>query len=148
MSEEAASGRATTQSGGCLCGAIRYELDAPIEVLINCHCRFCRRAHGAAFATSSPVPTGSLRIVEGEAELTRWEGRFFCRKCATRLFNRGSSLQAITALMVSSLDREPTLEPAMHLNLESKSPWYRILDEAPRFDAFPPGVSEMLSESD
>jgi hypothetical protein len=45
---------------------------------------------------------------------------------------------------VTSLDEEPTIAPAMHFNLESKAPWYELLDDAPRFDAFPPSVSAKL----
>ena len=71
MSERDARDSSPPLSGRCLCGAIRYELDATIEVLVNCHCQFCRRAHGAAFVTTSPVPTEALRIVEGEGELAR-----------------------------------------------------------------------------
>ena len=133
-------------AGRCLCGAIRYELDAPVEVLVNCHCQFCRRAHGAAFATASPVPSQALRIVAGEEELSRHGGRFFCRICATRLYNRAPA--GLIVLVVTSLDQEPAIAPSAHMNLESKAPWYEILDDAPRFDALPPGVSDALSKPD
>ncbi len=41
--------------GQCACGAVQYEVDSPLGPLVNCHCRSCRRAHGAAFATSALV---------------------------------------------------------------------------------------------
>jgi hypothetical protein len=148
MSEGNPSTSPPPLTGGCLCGGVRYEVAARIEVLVNCHCRFCRRAHGAAFATTSPVPTRSLRIVEGEALLTRHGGRFFCGRCGTRLFSRASALPEVTALMVTGLDSEPTLAPSAHLNLESKAPWYEILDDAPRFDAFPEAISAALDRAD
>jgi hypothetical protein len=43
-------------------------------------------------------------------------------------------------LVVASLDDEPHERPAMHLNLESKAPWYEILDAAPRYEGFAPGM--------
>ena len=135
-------------TGRCLCGLIRYELDAPIELLVNCHCRFCRRAHGAAFVTTSPVATSSFRIVQGEGELASHESRFFCRQCATRLFNRTASPLDLTIVMVSSLDREPTQKPSMHMNLESKAPWYEILDDAPQFESLPAHIARALSNPD
>ena len=148
MPEQTASSGVLPLLGGCVCAAIRYELDAPIERLVNCHCQFCRRAHGAAFVTTSPVPSRCLRITRGEEQLARREGRFFCRECATRLFNRASAHGGVTALIVTTLDIEPSLAPSAHLNLESKAPWYEILDEAPRFDGFPPNIEKMLEGSD
>ena len=58
-------------SGHCLCGAIRYELDGEIGDLVNCHCQFCRRAHGAAFATTTLVATRDLRVPGGEYLIVR-----------------------------------------------------------------------------
>jgi hypothetical protein len=132
--------------GHCLCGAVRYELDAEPTVLSNCHCQFCRRAHGAAFATTALVPTSALRIVAGEASIQRHQGRFFCRTCGSRLFNRSDSHPQATSLVVTSLAREhePSLRPAAHLNVESKAPWYEILDAAPQFPGFPPAVEAAL----
>jgi hypothetical protein len=72
----------------CLCGAVGIEAETDAQLLINCHCRACRRAHGAAFVTTTPVPTEGFRIVRGEAQVGRYDGRFFCARCATRLFNR------------------------------------------------------------
>jgi len=134
------------RTGGCLCGAVRYELDAEPGPLINCHCRFCRRAHGAAFATTTMIATGRLRFVQGEEAIRHHRDRYFCGVCATRLYNRIAGQPAAAMLIVASLDVEPDREPALHVNLESKSPWYVIRDEAQRFDALPPGVSAGLRE--
>lgn len=131
-------------TGRCLCGVVRYELDAEIRALVNCHCRFCRRAHGAAFVTTTPVPSDTLRVVAGEEQIANHEGRFFCGRCATRLFNRADATPGTTALVVTSLDDEPVIAPSVHFNLESKAPWYEIRDDAPRFDAFPDAIATKL----
>lgn len=128
------------RSARCLCGGIELEVEADARLLINCHCRSCRRAHGAAFVTTTPVRDASLRVVRGEALLARHGGRFFCRECGARLFNRSDEHPGLTMLVVTSLDEEPTTRPAMHLNLESSAPWYEILDDRPRFEAFAPGM--------
>ena len=113
------------------------------------NCQFCRRAHGAAFVTTTPVPTSALRIVAGQSDIANHEGRFFCRKCASRLFNRSESKpMGITALVVASLAEEPSTQPSAHFNLESKAPWFEIRDDAPRFDAFPPAVAAMLDNAE
>jgi len=134
------------RTGRCLCGGIRYELDSEIMALVNCHCQFCRRAHGAAFVTTTPVPSDALRIVAGSELVANYEGRYFCRTCATRLFNRTASMPGTTALMVTSLDEEPAVAPAAHFNIESKAPWFEIRDDAPRFDAFPAAVTAALQD--
>jgi len=124
----------------CLCDAVEIEADTEAGLLISCHCRHCRRAHGAAFVTTTPVPDARFRIVRGEDAIGRHGGRFFCRRCATRLFNRSEDHPGVTMLVVASLDEEPTAAPSMHLNVESKAPWYEIRDDAPRFDGFAPGM--------
>jgi hypothetical protein len=133
-----------THTGGCLCGAVRYALEGEPGPLINCHCRFCRRAHGAAFATTMLVPSRALRFTRGEDEIARHASRYFCRTCAGRLFNRLDAHPAATMLVVASLDDEPTGEPVLHVNLESMAPWYTIRDDAPRFDGFPPNAEASL----
>ena len=45
---------------------------------------------------------------------------------------------------MASLDPEPEVQPAFHCNLESKAPWYEILDDRPRFERFPPGIQEAM----
>lgn len=135
-------------TGGCLCGAVRYELHHEIEAITNCHCRFCRRAHGAAFITTAFVPTAALRWVSGEGEIARHEARHFCRTCATRLFNRVDALPQFTVLMVASLDDPPSLAPASHFNVESKAPWFEILDDAPQFPSLPPAIEAMIRKGD
>jgi hypothetical protein len=134
--------------GHCICGAVEYELSFEIERMSNCHCQFCRRAHGAAFVTSALVPTAALDIKSGLEALVRHEGRYFCGTCGTRLFNRSDEFPGATTLMVSSLEEQPTVEPAMHMNVESKAPWYRIRDDHPQFEAFPPGVQRQLTSFD
>jgi len=128
-------------TGRCLCGEVRYELDAELGPLVNCHCQFCRRAHGSAFSTVTLVPRSAFRITAGEALLGAYVGRRFCSRCATRLFNVAESIPDQIALVVASLEQEPTQAPALHLNLESKAPWYEILDDKPCFAGFPPGSS-------
>ena len=128
--------------GRCLCGTVRYELEGELGPLVNCHCQFCRRAHGAAFSTVTTVARSALRITAGEGEIARYVGRHFCRRCATRLYNSSDSMPERLVLVAASLDPEPREGPVLHINLESKAPWYEILDGRPGFDGFPPGSAE------
>lgn len=131
-----------TQSGRCYCGEITYELSQPVGLIANCHCRNCRRANGGAFSTLAPVRTADFRLTDGEDSLRQFQtgtgARFFCGKCGGRLFTRPNILPDLTNLLVSTLDEEPTDPPSMHMNVESKAPWYEILDGRPQFPALPP----------
>jgi hypothetical protein len=129
-------------TGRCLCGEVRYELDAELGPLVNCHCQYCRRAHGSAFSTVTMVRKAALRFESGAELVTRFGGRHFCRRCATRLYNGADAMPGYVALVVASLDQEPSSAPVAHLNLESKAAWYEIHDQGARFEGFPPGIAD------
>ena len=136
-----------TRTGQCYCGAVQFELPGPIGVVINCHCRSCRRANGGPFSAVTPVPTSSMVFRAGLAYLKEFRSeagsRFFCSECGGRLFNRGSETPELTSLLISTLDVEPADPPILHLNVESKAPWYEILDDRPQFAGLPPATSTL-----
>lgn len=137
-------------SGRCLCGTVRYELDAPLPPLFNCHCQFCRRAHGAAFVTACWIRRSSLRFTSGESSVQRHtvgDGfRGFCGSCGTRLFNGLTRGGGPATLIVSSLDECPDKAPVMHINVESKAKWHSIDDELPQFQTVPSDIPGTLKE--
>ena len=130
------------RTGGCFCGAFRYAVRGALGPLVNCHCRYCRRFHGAPFTTVAMVQSEAFRVLEGEGvlrELPNREGsRHFCGSCGSRLYNRPRSTDAFLMLVVSSLDEGPDAQPLMHVNVESKAPWYEILDDLPQYPGLPP----------
>ena len=71
--------------GGCLCGAVTFEVTPPTKWCAHCHCTMCRRAHGAAVVTWFGAPSQNFRLVSG-AEL-KWHRssagarRGFCGRC-------------------------------------------------------------------
>ena len=82
------------QAGGCLCGALRYEVaEPPVRVTI-CHCRFCQRATGTAYFVEPIFRREDFRAVAGEARTYdhRSEGSgkvltlHFCETCGTKLY--------------------------------------------------------------
>jgi hypothetical protein len=132
--------------GSCLCGSIRYSIDDNLKFVVNCHCRFCRKAHGAAFTTLLFMPFAKLEMIEGEALLARHEVkaldamRCFCSRCGTRLYNH-APLRGMISLVVATLDTDAELRPIAHFNIESKCSWHAIQDDLPQFGAAP-GPSE------
>src|SRR4029077_15926635 len=58
--------------GSCLCESIRYEIDSDLQAIVNCHCKYCSRAHGAPFTTLLFAPFSSLRILTGAERIARY----------------------------------------------------------------------------
>lgn len=63
------------KAGQCYCGAVQYQLDGSLGPLVNCHCRHCRRAHGAAFATTALVRSAELRVTAGQEYVREYPTR-------------------------------------------------------------------------
>jgi hypothetical protein len=128
--------------GSCLCGAIKYAVDDNLKFVINCHCRFCSKAHGAPFTTLLLVPYLKFEILEGRELLASYEvksigaERCFCSKCGTRLYNYSPS-RGMISLVVATLDANPEIHPLANINTGSKCSWQPIGDELPQFSSVP-----------
>src|SRR5262249_39477954 len=82
-----------TITGGCACGAIRYEVTAEPIVTFNCHCRDCQKTTGGAYAPVFYVPANAFKITKGTpkyfgttSEMIGDNVRGFCPECGSRLF--------------------------------------------------------------
>jgi hypothetical protein len=137
-----------TMTGHCLCGAVRYRVDEELGFTANCHCSFCRRAHGAPFVPVSLVARSAFQYTAGEDQTRVFDtsgggSRVFCTQCGTRICNLPRVMPDHLSLVVATLDDEHAVRPNVHINVESKAPWYEIADDLPQFDALPkaPGAS-------
>src|SRR2546421_872463 len=108
----------------------------------HCHCSRCRKAHGAAFATTVAAPASALALRGGE-EVVRWRppggggDRCFCRRCGSVVPSSSGDLVFAPA---GNFDDDPGVRPGMHMFVASRAPWYEICDGLPRFDAYPPEI--------
>ena len=130
-------------SGSCLCGAVAYEVSAPIGPIVLCHCVTCRKAHGSAFASISTVPRAHFRWVRGEEFLAAFEsspGKFrrFCKRCGSHIVAERVGLPTLM-LRLGCLDTPVNDKPKCHIWRSDGAPWYDPRDqlaELPRgFDA-------------
>lgn len=123
--------------GGCLCGAVRYEIDGPLFDVENCHCSMCRRFHGAAFSTYAKFNPEGFRWLQGESKVRVYEsspgeGWAFCKACGSSLgLPRAGKLVEIA---LGTVDGDPGVSPEKHTFVGSKAPWYEIRDSLPRHD--------------
>ena len=120
---------AQTLSGGCACGAIRFECKADPVVALNCHCRDCQKANGIAYAAIVIVPKVAVQQV-GEpsyhkvvAKNGKAVERGFCRACGSQVTIRYERLPDIIGLQAGCLD-DPTLyRPVMDVFTANAQPW-------------------------
>ncbi len=123
-------------SGGCLCGAVRYEVRGPLRDVIACHCEQCRRASGHYVAATAAHPE-HLVITKDEGLAwyagTKTIRRGFCRLCGSTLFfDHGADYP--TGIAAGSLDDGgAAVKLAAHIWLEEAGRYYELADAAPKF---------------
>ena len=102
---------AAPMTGGCLCGAVRYECTGEPVFALLCHCRDCQRQSGSAYAAAVRVPAATFRVTHGEPKLyvkTADSGnqvtRAFCPECGCILFLQVSARPDLVGIRVGMLD--------------------------------------------
>lgn len=128
------SPKAETITGGCLCGAIRYEARVPLIDVHYCHCRTCQKSFGTLFAVFGSVPREALEFTSGSPKLycsSPYADCGFCAACGTPLTFRYLKSNWI-AVSIGSLDRPDAVRPEIHWGIESRVPWLTIQDGLPR----------------
>lgn len=123
--------------GSCLCGAIRYELDAPLGQIGICHCQRCRKASGTAYGVNATVDAAGFRLIAGADSLTHFAGpigvtRSFCRHCGSPLYSGRDSMPNALRLRLGSLDTPIEERPQFHFFTDSKAEWDEICDHLPQ----------------
>ncbi|HEX7037917.1 MAG TPA: GFA family protein [Pseudomonadales bacterium] len=129
--------------GSCLCGGIAYESGDLIGPIGHCHCKTCRKAHGAAFATTSRVARSAFRWISGVELLGSFESspgkhRHVCSRCGTRLMAEWEG-QDFVILRLGALDTDPDQVPAGHIWMSHAVPW---LDYGPELPMYPEGAPQ------
>lgn len=141
------------KNGACLCGGIIYEVDDELKIAMNCHCKFCRRAHGSPYVTGILIHQKNLRILAGEELIEKFhvdkiKRRCFCRRCGTRMFNI-ISVPGFISLMAGTLKDPDSVVALAHINTESKCNKFQIHDGLPQYSEFPSqqDILKLLSEN-
>ena len=123
--------------GGCLCGAIRFEISAPPLSAGYCHCRICQKFTGSPMSAWTAFPLSALRFVNGEPRYyasSPIAQRGFCPTCGSGLVYRMIRPEpaAHVVIFTGSLDEAPNYAPTAHNGMESRLPWMETLDDLPR----------------
>jgi len=113
-------------TGGCFCGAIRYETEGTPFHATNCHCSICRRTTGAPFVTWFSVHPGDFRIIKGEPmrfSSTEQGVRSFCSRCGTQLTFQHAELGDEIDVTTCSLDHPEFVPPRDNTRTSSRLVW-------------------------
>lgn len=117
-----------TAAGGCLCGAVRYEVAGALRDVILCHCAMCRRTHGHVGAYTA-APKNALRLVETRG--LRWYAsstiarRGFCGECGGSLFWEPVAKDYV-AIAAGTLDAPTGLATTLQIHVDSAGDYYEI----------------------
>jgi hypothetical protein len=128
-------------TGGCACGAIRYECSAEPLFMLFCRCRDCQRATGSPFASNVWFPTETTKFVKGdpkshviEAHTGQPSRHDFCGECGSPIGMRADAYFEIRGFRAASFDEPSLLKPSAHVWLCSKLPWDNPFSELPSYE--------------
>ncbi len=136
----------TSFTGGCACGAIRYECNAEPIAMFNCHCRDCQRLSGGPYTAVVYMPAKAVKITKGApcyydtpSAALGHNKRGFCPDCGSRLFggitNEGHGITA------SSLDDPGLFHPQFDIFTSDAQAWDHMDPKLPKFEKYRPSSS-------
>jgi hypothetical protein len=121
-------------TGGCGCGAVRFEVTAPLVSAVYCHCTRCQRRSGTAASANARTEPGSFQVLEGEERLRAWkpEGgaeKWFCGECGSALFSRSPRDAKQVGVRLGAFDEDPGIRPSARQFVAYAAPWEPIPDD-------------------
>jgi len=130
-------------TGGCMCGAVRYELTSDPFDCGWCHCRTCQLNSGAPAMVFASVPHGDLVWTKGADRVrsvrsSNFGHREFCGACGTPLLMKVDHQSETADLSVATLDEPGAVSPGFHIFWGSRIAWAEPKDELPRHERFRP----------
>lgn len=119
--------------GGCLCGAVRYEVTAPLLSAGYCHCTHCQRRTGTGSSVNGRVSRAALKILQGDDQLRAYKPptgipKVFCTNCGSALFS-DDPLSEQMAVRLGTLDGDPGIRPTHRQFVNSAVAWEEIPDD-------------------
>jgi hypothetical protein len=114
--------------GGCLCGAVRFEITAPFLLAGYCHCTHCQRRTGTGSSANGRVPQHAFRLLQGQEQLRAFQPptgvpKLFCVTCGSALFSGQPLSDEQVAVRLGALDRDPGIRPQFRQFVDSAAPW-------------------------
>ncbi|MFT3808636.1 MAG: GFA family protein [Micropepsaceae bacterium] len=129
-------------TGGCYCGAIRYEADGDPIMKAQCHCRECQYISGGAPNVIVCMPLGGFSYTKGapktftRTDIERAVTREFCANCGAALAAKSPGFPA-AIIKVGTLDNPSAASPDIAIYTVDKQPFHHIPEGMPAFERLP-----------
>lgn len=130
--------------GSCLCGAIRYTVDAPISELRACHCAHCQKGSGAGGSVNAVVPSSSFKITQGtpkrfdaKADSGRTLHRYFCGDCGSPIYSQRETMPETVMVRAGTLDEAGEMKIVANIWTKSARTWDHIDPATKQFPGQP-----------
>lgn len=128
-----------SRSGGCLCGAIRYELASEPGMTAVCHCTHCQKQSGGVFSTNLVVPEsdfsqqGETKVYQDTGDSGQAVYRHFCGDCGSPILSKVAAMPGLCMVKVGTLDDFSGITPAIEVYTDHAAAWVAPVAGAQRF---------------
>ena len=123
-------------TGGCYCGAVRYQVTGKLTHVTYCHCSKCRRWHGH-FGAYTAADRGDFALVEARGltwhTVSPTVKRGFCGECGSSLLFDESTMAKIS-ICAGTIDAPSGVREKNHIFVGSKGDYYELADELPKYE--------------
>ena len=126
-------------TGGCLCGAVRFEVVEPPISAGYCHCTRCQRRTGTAASAQARIAPGSLRVLEGADVVRSYDppdgfSKAFCSRCGSALWSTDPDDSDVISVRLGAFDSDPGIRPGYRQFVAFAAAWEPLPEDGlPRF---------------
>lgn len=132
-----------TFEGRCSCGALTYRMMSRPLITHCCHCRYCQRETGTAFAINALIEADRVEVLTGEtveATIPSESGKGLimvrCSKCQVPVWTHYMNDRFVCWIRVGTLLEPDLISPDVHIFTDSKQPWVTLPEDVPQFNEF------------
>jgi len=130
--------------GGCTCRAVRYRMLGRPMFVHCCHCRWCQRETGSAFALNAIIETGRVQQLQGALEVVDTPSNsglgqkiVRCATCRVAVWSHYAGAgEAVAFVRVGTLDEPDRMPPDIHIHTSSKQPWVQLSPRTPAVEEY------------
>ena len=132
-----------SMTGGCYCGAVRYESTGDVQNSIQCHCRECQYITGGSPNLIIIVPENGFSFTKGgpskfaRSDLETPVTRFFCNKCGTGIGTKSPARRGSMIIKVGTLDDPSVFKSQAAIFTKDKQSYHHIEEGLPAFEKRP-----------
>lgn len=119
-------------TGGCLCGAVRYNCEAAPKTTVHCYCDDCRRIGGTGHATHTVFPAEGFSLIGDVTEYVKTAdsgrsiNRRFCPVCGSAIFHTRDGMDGLVVIRTSSLDDPEAVQPERAIYVSRAISWDQV----------------------